>query len=460
MRDRSYDGHAVIRFYPSTSDHTHILLDATNNEPDLDPWSPLHTTTNPVDIHFPKHSSVLQILRSETPSWHPILSIPFTILVPNIRTLIGARKPLHHRADVDFFDDYHDPDTITTYMRGLIGAKEVVIGKTYQGRNISAFAFGKGSEKLGAQTVLSKRLLEGLGGKVVIVLGGLHAREWISPVLRWFFVLVQAVVTYLATNIQTGSGFSNLAFVFVPVVNVDGYVYTRSTDRLWRKTIEPVGSSCFGTDINRNFDVDWDSNDNNVGPSLEPCSEVFRGNKTFSTSEARAVRDLLLAIPEPSRTMVVDFHSYSQLVLYSPAFTCDDLSASSSNTTIALGARAFLRGVSIVNASREYRSGEVCKTLYGAKGSSLDYSYYVANYDYAYAIELPDQGREGFLLQPGQIKPVSNETLAGFLALLRFVQSTPSDHAGAAAARARLSIVSSGGSRKSFSLESGKLSAS
>ena len=40
-----------------------------------------------------------------------------------------------------------------------------------------------------------------------------------------------------------------------PVVNPDGYDYTWTDNRMWRKTRRPnEGSDCVGTDGNRNFD--------------------------------------------------------------------------------------------------------------------------------------------------------------------------------------------------------------
>ena len=62
---------------------------------------------------------------------------------------------------------------------------------------------------------------------------GIHAREWISP----------AVATYMVDRLTYGLSEStdpalveNLEWHFLPVVNPDGYAYTRTSDRLWRKT--------------------------------------------------------------------------------------------------------------------------------------------------------------------------------------------------------------------------------
>jgi len=41
-------------------------------------------------------------------------------------------------------------------------------------------------------------------------------------------------------------------FYITPIVNPDGFVYSQTTDRLWRKNRQTVsGNSCVGRDINR-----------------------------------------------------------------------------------------------------------------------------------------------------------------------------------------------------------------
>ena len=47
-------------------------------------------------------------------------------------------------------------------------------------------------------------------------------------------------------------------FYIAPVFNPDGYVYTFTDDRLWRKTRRPTEKDgCIGTDVNRNLDFKW-----------------------------------------------------------------------------------------------------------------------------------------------------------------------------------------------------------
>ena len=45
----------------------------------------------------------------------------------------------------------------------------------------------------------------------------------------------------------------NLDVYIVPIVNVDGYIYTWTNNRLWRKNRRDNGGGVFGVDINRNW---------------------------------------------------------------------------------------------------------------------------------------------------------------------------------------------------------------
>ena len=56
---------------------------------------------------------------------------------------------------------------------------------------------------------------------------------------------------------STGQLLDQAEFVIIPLLNVDGYEFTWTDDRLWRKNRRPPpsGSACYGIDLNRNYDV-------------------------------------------------------------------------------------------------------------------------------------------------------------------------------------------------------------
>ncbi len=120
-----------------------------------------------------------------------------------------------------------------------------------------------------------------------------HAREPMSLEVQLYYIYwlmdnygSDAEATYLVNNRE---------IFFVPIVNPDGYVYNQNTapdgGGLWRKNRRNHGS-CFGVDLNRNYETGFDSNSSNG----DPCTETYRGSAAFSEPEAAAIRDYILRI--------------------------------------------------------------------------------------------------------------------------------------------------------------------
>jgi hypothetical protein len=74
------------------------------------------------------------------------------------------------------------------------------------------------------------------------------------------------------------------------VLNPDGYEYTHETYRLWRKNRSPARfGSCFGTDLNRNYDFKWLQG----GSSINPCSDTYAGQQANSELETQAIINVI-----------------------------------------------------------------------------------------------------------------------------------------------------------------------
>lgn len=87
---------------------------------------------------------------------------------------------------------------------------------------------------------------------VVLIDGGIHAREWGSPMAVLY--LIHQLVENSAENEQL---LEKTDWVIMPVANPDGYVYSHERDRLWRKNRARVNTLCQGVDLNRNFPFQW-----------------------------------------------------------------------------------------------------------------------------------------------------------------------------------------------------------
>lgn len=115
--------------------------------------------------------------------------------------------------------------------------------------SVSHIRYGKSYENRDLRGV--KINIGGGDKKGVLFEGTMHAREWISTATTTWMVNELLKSTDTATQDLAKS---YIWYVF-PVTNPDGYAYTWTRDRQWRKTRRPSNAICFGADPNRNFDV-------------------------------------------------------------------------------------------------------------------------------------------------------------------------------------------------------------
>lgn len=262
---------------------------------------------------------------------------------------------------------------------------------------VTVSSFGK--THLGNDMYMMKISSGGSGKKAMFVDGGIHAREWISPaVVTWFMM---HLVENQASHPQL---LAELDWYFVPLINVDGYEYSHTNNRLWRKNRKPTSTgTCVGIDLNRNFGFHWGEG----GTSNNGCSEIYRGTSAFSEVESQNLRDVMATVANQTKCYLT-FHSYGQdaLIPWSydspnelPPFFDEMYDLAVSATQALTNVYGTRYGV-----SNSYES-------YGATaGSSDDWAIGGAGIKYAYTIELRDQGQYGFELPASQIIPTAEET--------------------------------------------------
>lgn len=129
---------------------------------------------------------------------------------------------------------------------------------------------------------------------------GSHAREWIGPAVA-MYLCMQLVERYLDHPHLV----MDADWYILPVLNPDGYEYSHTVDRLWRKTrstpelasgrLFAKRSPCHGVDLNRNWKFNWGDR---KGASDDPCKETYAGPRPFSEPEARAAADFILGRKE------------------------------------------------------------------------------------------------------------------------------------------------------------------
>ncbi len=379
-----YDGHMLVRVdVRSEADLT--LLQAIS--PDL--W-----TDNPgiglVDARIPP--AQVAALEGSGLSYKVLQSD----LGPALRL---HEQPAPTRSDWDHYWPLTEMDTWLTNMVATYPTLCSVssIGNSIEGRPIKVLRISG----------------PGTGTKpAVFYHGGIHAREWIGP------PMIAYLATYLVTNYGVDPCVTSLVdrteFFLTLTVNPDGYNYTWTTDRLWRKNRRANAGGCYGVDCNRNWATGWGGG----GSSGNACDETYRGTRAFSEPETQALASFIIA--HTNIRTYMDYHSYSQLLMWPYGYT-NTLPPEPDRTTfdtLGQAMQALIFGVHGVF----YEQGPIYTTIYQASGGSVDWVYGV-QHRFGFTIELRDTGTYGFELPPAQILPTCEENLPALLHLSQFASN-------------------------------------
>ncbi len=135
-----------------------------------------------------------------------------------------------------------------------------------------------------------------------------HAREWVST------EMAMRLIRWLADSVSPALRATRDIWV-IPVENPDGYQYSFTADRLWRKNRRANGDGSFGVDPNRNYPAFWGLDD--VGSSPLTVTETYRGAAPASEPETQSIVAFHAAHPP---VVSLSYHTYSGLLLYPYGF--------------------------------------------------------------------------------------------------------------------------------------------
>uniref|UniRef100_A0A8C1WT80 Carboxypeptidase A4 n=1 Tax=Cyprinus carpio TaxID=7962 RepID=A0A8C1WT80_CYPCA len=305
----SLDRDQVLRIHVESEDHIQALKELEEDvDSGLDFWTHGFSTERPIDIRVP-HSSL-----SAVKDFLKKNNVPFNVMINNVQELLDREKAemvsnaKMERSTKSFnFAAYHDLETIYSFMDTLVASHpnlitKVHIGNSYENRPMYALKFSTG----------------GVNRPAIWVDAGIHSREWVT----------QASAVWIANKIASNYGvdpsvtslLGQMDIYLMIVTNPDGYVFTHTNNRMWRKTRSvKSGSSCRGVDPNRN----WDAGFGGPGASKDPCSDSYHGPYAHSEVEVKNVVDLIMG--HGNFKSFISVHSYSQLLMYPYGYTCTDI---------------------------------------------------------------------------------------------------------------------------------------
>ncbi|MEU4097415.1 M14 family metallopeptidase [Streptomyces sp. NPDC026673] len=262
---------------------------------------------------------------------------------------------------------YHNYAEMTAEINTLVSAhpnimRQQVIGTSYGGRAIVAV---KISDNVGTDEAEPE----------VLFTHHQHAREHLTVEMA-LYLLHQFGDGY-AGDSRIRNIVDSREIWIIPDLNPDGgeYDIASGSYRSWRKNRQPnSGSSSVGTDLNRNWNYRWGCCG---GSSGSTSSATYRGASPESAPEVRLVADFVRGRVVGGRQQItagIDFHTYSQLVLwpfgYTTANTTTGMTADQYNTFATFGrTMAATNGYTPEQASDLYiTDGSIDDWLWGTHG--------------------------------------------------------------------------------------------
>jgi hypothetical protein len=294
-------------------------------------------------------------------------------------------------------------DQAVAQYPGLI--RKFSIGKSYENRDVWAV---KISDNVGTDE----------NEPEVLFTHGMHAREHLAVEMGLY--LIRELTSKYATDARVRGLVDSREIVIVPSVNPDGAEYDIATGsyRSWRKTRQPnAGTTAVGTDPNRNFGYKWGCCN---GSSSSPSSDTYRGSAPFSSREVALIRDYTLSRVVGGKQQIttnIDFHTYSELVLWPYGYTYTDIPAD-----MKVDDHAVFTTLGKKMAATNGYKPEQASDLYITDGTIDDWMY-GAQHIFAYTFEMyPGSFGGGGFYPPDEVIP--RETSRNREAVLLFLEAS------------------------------------
>jgi len=392
----AYRGHKVLSITPKNPEELELLKGLEANEDlSLDFWTDPVAVGKEVGIRVspgPQEFAVREAL----------LNMEVVDAIDDVQEVIDYQDMSNFAASYSsrgsIIGRYARIDEIHDWIDMLVSKHNDLVepfngGKSYEGRPLKGIKVGKSAP----------------GKPAIWFHAGIHAREWVGV----------ASCVYIIDQLLTSQDPSvkalreNLVWYIIPVTNPDGYEYTHTNDRMWRKTVQPHSYWCKGADPNRNWDAAWGT----TGISRNPCSDIYPGPNPWSEPETRSLSQTIMSLKDELKGFI-SFHSFSQLWLTPWAYTTKYPADHKELMDVANEATRRLMAVH----NQRWKVGPPSHILYEASGGAYDWAKMKAGIKFAYTLECrPNTMRPGFMLPASGIIPSGEETWAGVKYVAEFL---------------------------------------
>jgi len=159
------------------------------------------------------------------------------------------------------------------------------IGTTYEGREIMLMT-------------ISNDVVNSDNKPALLFTGTIHAREWIGSELASGFIEYVAKMHEFDPKLE--NVLNRSAIYMVPILNPDGFEYSRKHFSFWRKNRRINKDGSIGVDLNRNFSIGFKKNS-------DMKSNIYGGEEPFSEAETRAIKEFV--DKHENITIALDYHS-------------------------------------------------------------------------------------------------------------------------------------------------------
>ncbi|XP_059027849.1 carboxypeptidase A2 isoform X2 [Mustela lutreola] len=338
----TFEGDQVLEISPRNEEQVKHLVELEAEEHlQLDFWKSPTTPgeTAHVRVPFVNVQAVKVFLESQ--------GIAYSIMIEDVQVLLDKENEemlLNQRRQRDGnfnFEAYHTLEEISQEMDNIVAqhpdlVSKVHIGHSFEKRPMNVLKFSTGGDK-----------------PAIWLDAGIHAREWVTQATALW--TANKIASDYGNNPSITSILDTMDIFLLPVTNPDGYVFSQTKNRMWRKTRSKVsGSSCVGVDPNRN----WDAGFGGPGASSNPCSDSYRGPYANSEVEVKSIVDFIKS--HGKIKAFITLHSYSQLLMFPYGYTCtksDNFDELNEVAKKAAQALTSLHGTT-------YKVGPICSVIW------------------------------------------------------------------------------------------------